>query len=103
MEIQVEKESDAVKVLPIGNMVGEGSRAVERAVAPLVSDPGHCVLVDLSQVTRIDSQGLGILVSLTCRSNSNKGRLTFARPTPFVEEVVRVTQLHKFLSISNDE
>ncbi|MFO0946832.1 MAG: STAS domain-containing protein [Planctomycetota bacterium] len=102
MEIQVEKKADQVHILPKGNMVGENSRQVEQAVMPLVTEPGHRVLLDLSQVNRIDSNGLGILVNLTCRSNSSKGKLVYARPTMFVDEVIRVTQLNKFLVFADE-
>jgi anti-anti-sigma factor len=92
-----------VHVQVSGSMSGDQGKELEAAVSPLLSDAGHEVRVDLSRLSRIDSQGLGVLVSLTCRSNMNKGSLVFTRPSMFVEEVLRVTQLDRFLKISSAE
>lgn len=91
------------RVFVTGNMTGEESKELEEQLSPFVSEAGHNLWVDLAEMKRIDSQGLGILVSLTCRSNMNKGKLVFARPSLFVAEVLHVTQLDRFLHIDEEE
>lgn len=102
MDIQIDADGKTKKVTVAGNMTGEQSKELEGAVTPLVSEADHDVVVDLANVARVDSNGLGIMVSLTCRSNMNKGRLLFARPSMFVDEVLRVTQLNRFLTVSDN-
>lgn len=91
------------RVFVSGSMTGEESKELEEQLSPFVSEAGHNLWVDLAEMKRIDSQGLGILVSLTCRSNMNKGKLVFARPSLFVAEVLHVTQLDRFLHIDEEE
>ena len=102
MDIHVETVDAVTLVTAKGPLSGEEPRAIEARVLPLVSEPGHRVVVDLAGVDRIDSSGLGFLVSLCCRSNAKGGKLAFARPTMFVDEVIRVTKLDHFLVIASD-
>lgn len=99
MEIRIDSSQAPVRVALRGNLVGEANRELDGALMPLVSDGGHDVVVDLAEVGRIDSQGLGVLVNLTCRSNLTKGRLVFARPSPYVDELFSLTQLKRFLNV----
>jgi anti-anti-sigma factor len=102
MKIRTDKDGPLTIIGLSGRLTGDEGREVASAVMPLVSEPGHRVIVDLTHVDRIDSSGLGSLVTLTCRSNVNKGHLIFAGPTMFVNEVIEVTQLHRFLRIAAD-
>ncbi|RME81921.1 MAG: anti-sigma factor antagonist [Caldilineae bacterium] len=57
------------------------------------------VVLDMAQVTFIDSSGLGILVGLNRRLIRNGGELRLARPTRSVATVFEITRLHRFFEI----
>lgn len=102
MEIEVNRSNSPVFVSVRGVLNAAGGKELEQRVRPLLEEAGHSVMVDLAGVPRIDSQGLSTLVNLSCRSNTRGGRLAFARLNLFVSEVVRVTQLHRFLTLVDD-
>jgi anti-sigma B factor antagonist len=67
-DCEVEKTVDPVKgrvatVKCHGQLVAGTSGALKEAVKPLISEGGH-IVVDLEDVTYVDSMGLGALVGL---------------------------------------
>jgi anti-anti-sigma factor len=69
----------------------------DQIVHPLIESHSARVLIDLSGVDRITSEGLSVFVSLVARANSKGSRIIFAAPKPFVKAVLETTQLIKFL------
>ena len=61
------------------------------------------VLIDLSRVSRIDSAGLGLLMSCYSHAVSHHGMLKLLRPTAPVEELLRLTRLDSVIETYHDE
>jgi anti-anti-sigma factor len=61
------------------------------------------VLIDLSTVSRIDSTGLGALMSCHCHALQNSGALKLLNPTPSVKAVLEVTHIDSILETFEDE
>jgi anti-anti-sigma factor len=72
--------------------------AVKEAVKPLIPAGGR-IVVDLGDVSQLDSSGLGTLVGLKA-SAINQGYciLEFANMTPRVLELLRLTHLTQMFS-----
>jgi anti-anti-sigma factor len=99
MEISTDSNGPVTIVVLQGRLTGDHGPATADKLMALFAEPDHKVIIDLAKVERIDSAGLGSLVSLKCRSNMVKGKMVVARPSIWVNEVIEVTQLNRFLHI----
>jgi anti-anti-sigma factor len=59
----------------------------------LVGPPGCLIVADLSELTFIDSSGLGAIHSARRAAIDNGGNLVVCRPTPTVYRVLEITGL----------
>jgi anti-anti-sigma factor len=57
------------------------------------------LLVDIEQVDTIDPAGLSFLLSLHDRAERRGGTLAILNPSPWIEEIFHMTQLHSVLRI----
>jgi len=65
-------------------------------IHPLIENHKR-VLVDLSGVDRITTEGISAFVTLVARANAKGSRVVFVNPTPFVKAIFEATQITKFL------
>jgi anti-anti-sigma factor len=61
------------------------------------------LLLDLSAVEFMASSGLGSLLSLAEEFRQSERRVRLASPSPAVESVIRLLNLHQFLQIDPSE
>lgn len=67
-------------------------------------DVGHKkVLLDLAGVERMNSSGLGILISAFTTFKNNGGDLYFLRPNPTVRKLIEITKLNQVFQIYETE
>lgn len=55
------------------------------------------VVLDLSELSRMDSSGLGLLMRHTCRLSKRGGAIRIASPQPFVAHLLEITHLSETL------
>lgn len=81
-----------------GRVLGETSSKLKDMVRPLIESGGRIIL-DLGDVSSLDSSGLGALVGLKA-SALNKGLciLEFRNMTPRVMDLLRITKLTQLFS-----
>lgn len=81
-----------------GRVISDTSIKLKDAVRPLM-DSGGRIIVDLGDVSNLDSSGLGTLVGLKA-SAINHGLCTveFRNMTPRVLELLRITKLTQLFS-----
>jgi anti-sigma B factor antagonist len=60
-------------------------------------------LIDLSEVSRIDSTGLGVLMNCYCHAVKNSGALKLLNPDAPVKRVLRITKIDAVLQSFEDE
>jgi anti-sigma B factor antagonist len=72
--------------------------ALARVVSEMLADGGKVVL-DLSGVSSIDSAGIGELAFLHTWARAQNADLKFASPTPFVRDLLGLTNLDSVLDI----
>ena len=61
------------------------------------------VIIDLSRVTRIDSAGLGQLMSCYSHLVKNRGAMKMLNPTPEIKKLLDMTGLSTLIPTFNDE
>ena len=97
MKLDIEDATD-YKIVRLSGIVDATLReAIDQIVHPIIEEKSSKLLVDLSRVQRITSDGLSTFVTLVARANSKGSRIVFAQPTPFVKAIFDTTQLTKFL------
>jgi anti-sigma B factor antagonist len=78
---------------------GELDASTCRGLAECLTGPsGSLVVIDLSQLTFIDSSGLGALHAAKQRAIKNGGTLVVSRPSPTVHRVLEITGLDMWLT-----
>jgi anti-anti-sigma factor len=102
-EVEKSKEKDergnqVTAIKCHGRLVSETASAVKEVVKPLIPLGGR-IVVDLGDVSHLDSSGLGTLVGLKA-SAINQGYcvVEFANMTPRVVELLRLTRLTQIFS-----
>jgi anti-anti-sigma factor len=99
MQLNLQKEDfgDAVLIRCQGRIVlGEEIRALQRE-AEEVPLQGKKVILELAEVSFIDSAGVGALVRLLGVLRAHGGDLKLCRLSPFVAKVLEVTNLRSVL------
>ncbi|MFF8565838.1 STAS domain-containing protein [Streptomyces albidoflavus] len=61
------------------------------------------ILLDLGEVTTVDSSGVGELVSLYTRISNRDGRLKLLNLPPKVRDILAITQLITVFEVFDDE
>ena len=92
----LELEHETVLVLR-GEFDLTGVAAFEEAVASVT--PRDALVLDLNELTFLDSSGLGALVLLLARARSDGWSLLLAAPQPAVAMVLRISGLAQRLTI----
>jgi len=81
-----------------GRLVNENASRIKEVIKPLIVDGGR-IIIDLGELSYLDSSGLGALVGLKV-SALNKGfcRLELENLTPRVKELLSLANLTKLFS-----
>ncbi len=81
-----------------GRLVNQTSGELRDAVKPLIPQGGS-IVIDLTDVTYIDSMGLGTLVALKASAiNEGYCTLTLVNVAPRIQELLRLTHLTSLFS-----
>jgi anti-anti-sigma factor len=103
-QYEIEESEDQFKLNVVtikcsGRLVNDTARDLRELVSPLIEKSGTRIVLDFSDLTFIDSAGLGALVGLKV-SAIHKGlvKLELVNLTPRVLELLRVTRLTELFS-----
>ena len=76
----------------------------KHAVEKHLEDPSAATLVlDLSEVSFMDSSGIGFLVACNTRLQSSGKTLVLFKPSPQVRKTLNLVQLMQFFSVAESE
>jgi anti-sigma B factor antagonist len=92
-----------VVVAPVGDLDLATAPALREMLIELVAAGMVRVVVDLADVTFIDSSGLGILVGAAKRLEAANGRLAIRNPRPQAQQVLELTGLDEVLGMEESE
>jgi anti-anti-sigma factor len=94
---EVEISEDTTTIKCYGRIVSDNARELKDLVKPMIPKCRR-IVVDFSDVTAVDSTGLGTMVSLKVSAVSADGcSLEFTNFAPRVEHVLRATRLKEIL------
>ena len=92
LKLETEKKPDAVVVRCAGRIVSSTSPLLRDTVRPLIAENKRVVL-DLTNVSYLDSSGLGSIVGLWVNSKKNNCDLKLIRLNDRIKELLRISNL----------
>jgi anti-sigma B factor antagonist len=101
--IAVHREGDNVVVNVRGEVDVTGATELGGVVADLVEDGASCLILDLSEVTFLDSTGLSVLVAGRNQCLAVAGDLKLRDPSPAAWKVLNITGLDEVFSLDATE
>ena len=104
MDISTRTFND-VQILDFAGKItmGEGSIAMRAAIADSVAAGRKHILLNMKEVSYMDSSGLGELVSAYARVKSQGGQLKLLNLTSKLHEVLAITKLLTVFECFDDE
>ncbi len=104
MKIDV-RNTDGVTILePKGKItIGVGDIALRDTVIEALEGGAKSILINLAEVTTIDSSGIGELVSAYTTVANRGGKLKLLHLPPKVQDILQITQLVTVFDVFDDE
>lgn len=98
------RQADDVVVIDLAGRIvlGDGSGVLRDALRGLGDKGRRKILLDLAQVSYIDSAGLGELVAAFVTLTGKGGRLKLLNPTKRVAHVLEITKLDTVFEVYAD-
>ena len=99
------RQVDGVTILDLSGRItlGEGSVILRDAVRELISKGRKNILLNLGEVSYIDSSGIGELVSAYTTIRNQGGELKLLNLTKKVHDLLQITKLYTVFDIEDDE
>ena len=99
------REIDGISIVDVSGRItlGEGSSAVRDVLRDLVSGGHKKVLLNLSEVSYIDSSGIGELVSGYTTISNQGGTLKLVGLTKRVKDLLQITKLYTVFDVHEEE
>jgi anti-sigma B factor antagonist len=99
------RQNGDVCLVDVGGKItlGDGSVAIREAVKKLVADGAKKIVLNLGDVTYIDSSGIGELVSAFTTVSNSGGNLKLLNLTKRVQDLLQITKLYTVFEVFNDE
>lgn len=99
------RQLDGVTVVDFSGRItlGEGSVVLRDTIRDLLSKGSKKILLNLGDVTYIDSSGIGELVSAFTTVRNGGGELKLLNLTKKVHDLLQITKLYTVFDIKDDE
>ena len=99
------RQVDSVTVVDISGRItlGEGCAQLRELIRDQLSKGNKKVLINLADVTYIDSSGIGELVSAYTAVSNQGGQLKLLNLTKKVHDLLQITKLYTVFDIHDDE
>ena len=104
MDIDV-RSQNGVKVIKLKGRLtlGESVDRMGQTVNDLFSAGEACLVVDLGEVSMVDSSGIGLLVRCLTAAKQRTGSLKLLNPSKFAVQTLRMTGLLNLFEIFDNE
>lgn len=101
----IDWEVNGVTVLNLSGKLtlGDGTRIFRQLIDDAIGLGKKRVVLNMAEVFRIDSSGLGELVTAHIRMRRSGGKLKLIRLPSRTHELVQLTRLHSVFEFYNDE
>ena len=99
------RQVDGITILDMSGRItlGEGSVTLRDAVRDVLAKGTKHILLNLGDITYIDSSGIGELVSAFTSVRNAGGELKLLNLTKKVHDLLQITKLYTVFDISDDE
>jgi anti-sigma B factor antagonist len=99
------RQVDGVAVVDMSGRItlGEGSVVLRDTIRDLIGKGSKKILLNLGDVTYIDSSGIGELVSAFTAVRREGGELKLLHLTKKVHDLLQITKLYTVFDIKDDE
>ena len=99
------RQVDGVTIVDLSGRItlGEGSVVLRDLVRELLAKGNKKILLNLGDVTYIDSSGIGELVSAFTTVRNGGGELKLLNLTKKVHDLLQITKLYTVFDIKDDE
>ena len=99
------RQVDGVTVVDLSGRItlGEGSVVLRDTVKDLIAKGDRRILLNLGDVTYIDSSGIGELVSAFTTVRNQGGELKLLNLTKKVQDLLQITKLYTVFDVKDDE
>ena len=99
------RQVDGVTILDLSGRItlGEGSVTIRDAVHDALAKGNKRILLNLGEISYIDSSGLGELVSAYTSVKNAGGELKLLNLTRKVQDLLQITKLYTVFDIKDDE
>lgn len=94
--------ANAAVALLKGELVGTAVADVSETLEEAVTGESGRLIVDLSELSSLDSSGLAALIHLTNRARLTGGKIVLINPSAFVRGVFRTTRLDRWFDMASD-
>ena len=100
-----ERQAGDVTVLDLAGKItiGEGSVSLRSAIRRLIEEGKKKILLNLGQVSYVDSSGIGELVSSFTTINREGGQLKIVNLTQKIQDLLAITKLLTVFDVYDDE
>ena len=100
-----QRQSGSVTIVDLAGKIalGESNRALHEAIRSLTADGNKNILLNLADVTLIDSSGLGELVASYASVERNGGALKLANLSDRFIELITITKLYTVFDVFDSE
>jgi anti-anti-sigma factor len=99
MQVTTSRIGVATYLVPDAPLVGENLEALSRAVAAARAAHARDLVLDLSQVTFVDSRGLEYIVELASEMRAADGTLRLASPNALCREILAITAVDQTVPV----
>ena len=99
LEVRQERDGDALVLLPVDRIYGGNARAFELLLMKFIDGGERRVVIDCSHLEFISSAGLRVLLVSARALETHKGRLAICGMTTGVEEIYRMSGLHRIVPV----
>ncbi len=99
------RQVDGVTILDLSGRItlGEGSVTIRDAVRDVLAKGSKNIVLNLADVSYIDSSGLGELVSAYTSVKNSGGELKLLNLTSKVHDLLQITKLYTVFDVKDDE
>jgi len=99
------RQVDGVTILDMSGRItlGEGSVVLRDTIRDMVAQGSKKLLLNLGDVTYIDSSGIGELVSAFTAVRKEGGELKLLNLTKKVHDLLQITKLYTVFDVRDDE
>jgi anti-sigma B factor antagonist len=103
MKITQHSVGDVTVIVPVGRIVTEDGDVLRNVVDTLVQQGRVKIVLDLQQVTYIDSSGLGLMVSKYVSARRRGGDVKLLHPSARSIHLLEITHLAQIFEVFESE